>query len=216
MSLPFAIWDALTSVPRHYAVKEPPKEKSSLIVKNGHFESHGFVEYPCNPCNPLTPAQDITAEACLISSLLSLTTRQALLSQRATGMTARGEKKERKLHRSKVSALSASFSRFWSVDGEKRKKKNKIKTVCHSSWAYATHTTPSPQPMLLLQLVWLGTRICLFKTTNLLLQPLWKSKSLLRANARTPIPKLWKDNSLEREACEICVKIIQRRSKLHW
>lgn len=100
----------------------------------------------------------------------------------------------------RVLQRSASFSRFKvSQNDKKRGKKEKKKkpncskeAVCSSSWAYPHH--PSLQPMVLLQFNWLGTRICLFKTTSLLLQPLQKSESLLRdcwANAAILFQKPW-------------------------
>lgn len=69
----------------------------------------------------------------------------------------------------------------WKNNPPKKNKQQKNSTkesIYHSNWAYPHH--PSLQPMMPHQLNWVGTRICLFKTTNLLLQPLQKSESLLR------------------------------------
>lgn len=99
------------------------------------------------------------------------TTQQVLLFQRATGWKCVGK--------SSIGLEGlAALRLILTVQSVEEGKKNSPKdAVCHSSWAYPHH--PSLQPIMVLQFNWLGTRICLFKTTIILLQPLQKSKSLL-------------------------------------
>ena len=124
------------------------------------------------------------------------------------GMTACGKKP----HRSESLAALSFVLTVQSVE-ERTKKKNPNSTkeaVCNSSWAYPHH--PSLQPIVGLQFNWLGTRICLFKTTNLLLQPLQKSETLLRdcwANAARLFQnreELFGKKQASGKAFEKCVK----------